>query len=130
VAQPTEEPPPVPQNCRGLLGDFLDGLTQLDTLVTATGLQFETYSQEVGNIRSTYERIETSSVRTDCLTAVQLPAERALFRYVEAYTIWNNCMGNGGCVDAEVMPKLQAKWAEATSHIDAAETGLAALPDG
>jgi hypothetical protein len=114
-----------------LLADFLTALTQLDSLVSAgqsAGLQFEAYAGQVGDIRVTYERIETSSVESDCLTAVQLPAERALNRYVEAYNIWNNCLGNG-CTDAEVMPKLEAKWAEATSQIDAAEIGLATLPD-
>jgi hypothetical protein len=132
AAKGTGEPPVVtPRDCRGLLGEFLAGLSQLDQLVTASGLQFEAYSRQVGDIRATYEQIETSNVQTDCLTAVQLPAERALNRYVEAHNIWNNCVTNGGtCNDAEVMPKLQAKWAEATSQIDAAETGLAALPDG
>jgi hypothetical protein len=133
AAKQTVEPPVVvPRDCRGLLGDFLTGLTQLDSLVSAgqsAGLQFEAYAGQVGDIRVTYERIETSSVESDCLTAVQLPAERALNRYVEAYNIWSNCLGNG-CTDAEVMPKLEAKWAEATTQIDAAETGLATLPDG
>lgn len=130
--QTVEPPVAVPRDCQGLLGDFLTALTQLDSLVSvgqSAGLQFEAYSQQVGDVRVTYERIETSSVESDCLTAVQLPAERALNRYVEAYNIWNNCVGNGACQDAEVMPKLQAKWAEATSQIDAAETGLATLPD-
>jgi hypothetical protein len=126
----TEEPPVVSHDCQSLLGDFLDALTELDSLVTS-GLAFEAYSQRVGDIRVTYERIETSSVGSDCLTSVQLPAERALNRYVEAYNIWNNCVGNGpSCTEADVMTKLEAKWAEATSHIDAAETGLATLPSG
>ena len=127
----TEEPPPiVARDCHALLGDFLQALTELDSRVSA-GLAFEDYSQQVGNIRVTYERIETASVESDCLTSVALPAERALNRYVEAYTIWNNCVGNGAsCTEPDVMPKLEAKWAEATSHIDAAETGLATLPGG
>jgi hypothetical protein len=131
ASQQTEEPPPVVgTDCRSLLGDFLASLADLDSKV-AGGLRFEAYSQQVGSIRVTYERIETSSVGSDCLTAVQLPAERALNRYVEAYNIWNNCVGNGAaCTEAEVMAKLQAKWAEATSQIDAAETALATLPSG
>jgi hypothetical protein len=129
ASKQTNEPPVVARDCHALLGDFLSALTELDTRVAA-GLEFEAYSQQVGDVRVTYERIETSSVETDCLTAVALPAERALNRYVEAHTIWNNCVTNGACTEAEVMPKLQAKWAEATSHIDAAEIGLAALPGG
>jgi hypothetical protein len=127
----TEEPPVVvPRDCQGLLGEFLDGLSQLDQLVSASGLQFEAYSRQVGDIRATYEQIETSNVETPCLTAVQLPAERALNRYVEAYNIWNNCVGNGEtCNRSEVTPKLEAKWAEANLQLDAAQTGLAALPD-
>ena len=131
ASKQTEEPPPVvATDCHSLLGDFLAALTELDTQVSA-GLQFEDYGQQVGDIRVTFERIETSYVESDCLTAVQLPAERALNRYVEAYNIWNNCVGNGAsCAEADVMPKLEAKWAEATSQIDAAETGLATLPGG
>jgi hypothetical protein len=131
ASKQTEEPPPiVATDCHSLLGDFLAALTQLDSRVSA-GLQFEDYGQQVAGIRVTFERIETSSVESDCLTTVQLPAERALNRYVEAYNIWNNCVGNGAsCAKAEVMPKLEAKWAEATSQIDVAETGLKALPGG
>ena len=131
ASKQTQEPPPiVATDCHSLLGDFLAALTELDTQVSA-GLQFEDYGQQVGDIRVTFERIETSYVESDCLTAVQLPAERALNRYVEAYNIWNNCVGNGAsCAEADVMPKLEAKWAEATSQIDAAETGLATLPGG
>lgn len=125
----TAEPPIVARDCHSLLGDFLNALTELDSRVSA-GLAFEDYSQQVGDIRVTYERIETARVESTCLTAVALPAERALNRYVEAYTIWNNCVGNGACAEAEVMPKLEAKWAEATSNIDAAETGLEELPGG
>lgn len=129
AAKQTEEPPVLSHDCQSLLGDFLDALTELDSLVTS-GLAFEAYSQRVGDIRVTYERIETSSVGSDCLTSVQLPAERALNRYVEAYNIWNNCVGDGACTEADVMSKLEAKWAEATSNIDAAETGLETLPRG
>jgi hypothetical protein len=131
ASKQTEEPPPiVATDCHSLLRDFLAALTELDTQVSA-GLQFEDYGQQVGDIRVTFERIETSHVESDCLSAVQLPAERALNRYVEAYNIWNNCVGNGAsCAEADVMPKLEAKWAEATSQIDAAETGLATLPGG
>jgi hypothetical protein len=127
ASKQTEAPPVVSRDCQSLLGDFLDALTELDSLVSA-GLAFEAYGQQVGDIRVTYERIETSSVGSACLMAVQLPAERALNRYVEAYNIWNNCVGDGACTEADVMSKLEAKWAEATSNIDAAETGLTTLP--
>jgi hypothetical protein len=132
ASKQTEEPPVVSRDCQSLLGDFLEALTELDSLVAAggsAGLAFEAYGQQVGDIRVTFERIETSSVGSDCLMAVQLPAERALNRYVEAYNIWNNCVGNGpSCTEADVMSKLEAKWAEATSQIDAAEIGLSTLP--
>jgi hypothetical protein len=129
ASKQTDEPPQVvAADCQSLLGDFLTALTELDSKVAA-GLPFENYGQQVGDIRVTYERIETSSVGSDCLMAVQLPAERAFNRYVEAYNIWNNCVGNGTeCTEAEVMSKLEAKWAEATSQIDAAEAALATLP--
>jgi hypothetical protein len=40
------------------------------------------------------------------------------------------CRDVRACTEADVMTKLEAKWTEATSHIDSAETGLATLPSG
>jgi hypothetical protein len=127
ASKQTEEPPVVGQGCQALMADFLSALTDLNSRVSG-GLAFEEYNQQVVNIRITYERIHTASVDPACTSAVALPAERALNRYVEAVNIWNNCRGDGGCTDDQVQPQLQAKWIEAASHIDAAETGLATLP--
>jgi hypothetical protein len=127
ASKQTEEPPIVDRACQALMADFLNALTDLNSQVSG-GLAFEEYIQQVGNIRVTYERIHTASVDPACTSAVALPAERALNRYVEAVNIWNNCRGDGGCTDDHVKPQLQAKWIEAASHIDAAETGLDTLP--
>lgn len=127
ASKQTEEPPVLDRGCQALLGDFLNALTDLNSRVSG-GLAFEEYNQQVGNIRVTYERIHTASVDPECTSAVALPAERALNRYVEAVNIWNNCRGDGGCTDDHVKPQLQAKWIEAASHIDVAEAALATLP--
>jgi exonuclease VII small subunit len=58
---------------------------------------------------------------------VALPAERALNRYVEADNIWKNCEDELNCAEEQIMPKLRSKWRQATTHLDEAGSGLAAL---
>lgn len=53
-----------------------------------------------------------------------IPLEEALNAYIEAYNVWNDCIGDVDCDNDSIDPELQEQWAEATERIDDARDAL------
>ncbi len=44
--------------------------------------------------------------------------------YINAYNVWNDCIGDIDCDNDSITPELQAEWADATELIQEARDGL------
>ena len=117
-ASTTARPTPIPEavSCPDPVVTFVEALEELDSRLTI-GLNFTDYSERVGDARVAYDRIDVADLDEACLDQVAVPAEDALNAYVNAYTIWNDCISDADCDNDSITPELQAKWAEATELI-------------
>ena len=102
---------------------FVDALTELDSRLSV-GLNFTNYSERVGDARVAYDRIPFKQLEYRCVHNVGVPAEDALNLYVQAYTIWNHCVGDIYCSNDSITRKLQRKWAEATRKLNHVQNAL------
>lgn len=109
--------------CRRQTGGLMSALQELDSRLSV-GLVYADYSKEVGNVRVAYDRVPTAKLEDDCLFDVGVNLENAMNSYVKADNIWNHCLTDFGCDNASIKPDLQAKWADATSSIGEAKSGL------
>ena len=125
---PTARPTSLPSlsaepTCPRPMIRFIDALRELDSRL-GVGLNFSAYSDKVGNAKVAYDRIPFKKLDLDCITKVGVSAEKALNLYVDAYNIWNDCIGDIYCSNDSITPKLQRKWAQATAKIQQARNGL------
>jgi hypothetical protein len=120
---PTPTPAIVSAECVEELQGLLDELTDLNSRL-GVGLNFSAYSERVGDVRVEYDRVDFEDLDPLCITEIGVPLEDAMNAYVEAYTAWNDCIGDTDCENDSVTPTLQKHWAEATEFLDAAERGL------
>jgi hypothetical protein len=102
---------------------FVDVLADLNSRL-GVGLNFQSYSDRVGDARVAYDRIEADELDYDCINRVGVPAEKALQLYLDAYNIWNDCVSGYNCSNDSITPKLQRKWAAATAKLDKAKRAL------
>jgi hypothetical protein len=110
-------------SCPDEVTDYLDVLRDLDSRLSV-GLNFASYGEYVGDARVAYDRIDVEDIGAACLADVAVPAEEALNAYVDAYNIWNECIGDVDCANESITPDLQAKWADATEAIESALDAL------
>jgi hypothetical protein len=122
ASAPAQTTPPGPI-CPRPVVRFVDALTELDSRLSV-GLNYANYSDHVGDARVAYDRIDVKDLDLDCLTDVGAPAEKALNYYIDAYKIWNDCVGDIYCSNDDIRSKLQRKWAQATAKIDKAKAAL------
>lgn len=112
--------------CEGQLGDLLDELEELDSRL-GVGVDYDEYGNLVGDARVEYDQISFRQLEPPCVTSVGIPAEDALNSYADAGDAWNDCFGDLDCSNNEVRPELQDHWADATSEIEQAQSGLREL---
>jgi hypothetical protein len=121
-------PPAAQRQCRRSLGEFLDALESLNNTV-AVGLDYHGYLSMVKRVRATYAEIEAERLPLLCLARAATPAETALNAYIAAANTWGECLADA-CDLNEVEPRLQRKWARASSLVGRAQTGLRARVSG
>ena len=121
--QPTARPTPVRPVCPKSIVRFVNALQELDSRLDV-GLTFAAYGDKVGDASVAYDRIPFKKLDLECTLRVGVPAERALNLYIEANNIWNDCIGNIYCSNDSITPKLQRKWAQATTKIRQARRAL------
>jgi len=109
--------------CQTQLGSFVASMDSLRRRL-AVGVTFDQYLAEVRGIRSTYRKIPTRQVESDCLGAVGTPAEQAFNRYIQAANDWGECVSEAGCSSETVEPVLQRRWRIASHFLSAADAGL------
>jgi hypothetical protein len=112
--------------CRRSLGGLLDAMESLNNTV-AVGLDYEGYLDSVNHVRAAYAGVQADRLGIACLVRAAGPAERALNVYIDAANTWGNCLATASCDPEEVEPKLQRKWAEASTLLTSAQSGLREL---
>ena len=121
---PTEAPPAVVAvNCPDEMSDFIAALQELDSRLNV-GMNFQEYSERVGDARVAYDKIDVEDLDDSCIEHVGVPAEDAMNAYIDANSTWNECISDPDCTNDSITAELQSKWAEATELIEEAENGL------
>ncbi len=121
---PTKAPPAVVAvSCPDEISDFVAALQELDSRLDI-GLNFQEYSERVGDARVAYDRVDAEDLDASCIEHVGVPAEDAMNAYIEANSTWNDCISDPDCSNDSIATELQAKWAEATELIEEAKDGL------
>lgn len=118
-----DQPAVVPVNCPDEMVEFVEALQDLDSRLNV-GLNFQAYSERVGDARVAYDRIDIDELGSGCVEHVGAPAEDAMNAYIDAYNTWNDCIGDIDCDNDSITPDLQAEWADATELVQGASDGL------
>jgi hypothetical protein len=118
--------------CSNELAGLQDALSEVDSRLSV-GLNYESYSTAVADVRVAYDRVDFDALGEgglDCLGKVAVRLERALNQYVDAYEVWNRCFEDFDCDVDSVQPQMQAHWAKATLAIEAADRALERIAPG
>jgi hypothetical protein len=113
-------------SCRSEIGPLLSSLQRLNSRLDV-GLNFEAYSQAVGDASVKYNQIAFRRLHLDCTSGPGVAAESAFNAYVRAYNTWNDCIGELYCSTDSIEPQLQANWSTATRQISRARRALNGL---
>lgn len=99
------------------------------------GLVYADYSVRVGDVKVAYDKIEQRrsqakddgakdpAASIDCINKVIVPLEAAMGAYTQAASKWNSCNQSSYCST----PDLQGLWTTASTKLERARTGLAAV---
>lgn len=109
--------------CREMVRPFLESLEEIDSRLDI-GLNFQEYSEQVTDTKVVYDRLAIDALEPQCLSDVAIPLEQGFNEYIDAYKVWNRCVGNTYCSNDDIQGKLQNKWAEATTKIEEAVAAL------
>jgi len=113
------------RTCRTQLHRFIGSMDDLRGKL-AVGLSYGAYLHEVKAAQAAYDRVPIGRLELACLVKSGTPAERALNLYIAAANTWGDCLTSASCDSESVEPKLQRKWALASTRLSAAQTGLRA----
>jgi hypothetical protein len=119
----------VRDGCSHEMGDLLKAAKDLGSRLDV-GLNYQSYSDEVADLKVAYDGIDLDSNEAsdlDCLTKVGLPLEKAVNRYLSAYRTWNRCFEDLNCDNDSTTPTLQSQWAKADGQVQRAKRGLDGL---
>ena len=123
---PTPSPPPtVSQACSDELAGMTDALEELDGRLDV-GLTKADYGNRVGDISVESNRIDVEKLTAqgaDCL-GVALLLNAAFLEYIDANTIWGDCIQSTSCSTSSIEPQLQAHWLTAHQKIEDARRQL------
>lgn len=110
-------------SCRQQLEPLAEALSDLDSRLSV-GMNFQAYSDRVGDVRVAYDRVEFDALDDACIRGPGVQLEKALNSYTKAYRVWNTCIGDLDCSTDSIDKLLQQHWARATRQIRNAETML------
>jgi hypothetical protein len=106
--------------CDARLGDFVDRMNDLRQSLLA-GLSYDEYVVRVRAIRDAYEAVPVDKLGASCVSGPAAEAEDAFNQYLRAANAWGECAATAGCAASEVEGKLQRRWKQASTKLDAAE---------
>jgi hypothetical protein len=111
--------------CRAQLHGLVGSMDDLRGKL-AVGLSYSAYLHGVKGVQAAYDRVPVGRLGLACLVKSGTPAERALNLYVAAANTWGDCLTSASCDSESVEPKLQRKWALASTRLSAAQAALRA----
>lgn len=88
------------------------------------GLTYESYLQQVRELRTAYEELPIDRFSLVCLVTTGSPSERALNEYIVATNVWGDCLATADCQTNRVEPRLQHRWQVASHFLTKAQKGL------
>jgi hypothetical protein len=113
--------------CQTQVGALLTAERDLESLLNGVGLNFDEYSDKVGEISVAYGAVPIGSLSPQCLGQVGVHAEKAMNEWVKAGEIWNECVGDLYCDDDSIDPERQVHWLSASGSLQKATDGMAGL---
>ena len=114
--------------CEGHLGDLLDEARELDARLNV-GMDFQEYSDRVGDVSVAYQEIPFKEMGTRCTIDAGIPLENAMNSYIKAQSTWNDCIGKFRCDTDSIDPELQKHWGDAGSDVASSERALTQLAE-
>lgn len=113
----------VTRACRTQLHGLLDSMDELRGKL-AVGLSYGVYLHQVKAVQAAYDGVQVDRLGLGCLVKSGTPAERALNLYLAAANTWGECLTSASCDSESVEPKLQRRWALASTRLSSAQRGL------
>ncbi|HET7485363.1 MAG TPA: hypothetical protein VFJ64_08300 [Solirubrobacterales bacterium] len=111
------------RSCRTQLRGLLGSMAELRGNL-AVGLSYGAYLHQVKAVQAIYDGVQVDRLGLGCLVKSGTPAERALNLYLAAANTWGECLTSASCDSESVEPKLQRKWALASTRLSSAQRGL------
>jgi hypothetical protein len=111
------------RTCRAQLHGLLGSMDELRGKL-AVGLSYGVYLHQVKAVQAAYDGVQVDRLGLGCLVKSGTPAERALNLYLAAANAWGECLTSASCDSESVEPKLQRKWALASTRLSSAQRGL------
>jgi hypothetical protein len=108
--------------CESEIGDFIEALNDLGSRLDV-GLNFQSYSDRVGDVRVAYNKINVSALGGSCLDPAA-DGEDAMNSYIRAYNVWNDCISDLDCSTDSIDSKLQAQWSKASEKLTSANSSF------
>jgi hypothetical protein len=115
--------PAVTRTCRTQLHGLLGSMDELRGKL-AVGLSYGAYLHHVKALQAAYDGVPVDRLELSCLVRSGTPAERALNLYLAAANTWGECLTSASCDSESVEPKLQRKWALASTRLSSAQRAL------
>lgn len=110
-------------SCRPELQPLADALSELDSRLSV-GMNFEVYSQRVGDVRVAYDKVDFAALDEACIGGPGVQLEKAVNSYQRAYRVWNTCIEDIDCSNDSIDSLLQQHWSRATRQVSNAQTML------
>ncbi len=116
------------EGCKSHVGDLIDSLEEITSRLDI-GLNYENYSQELGDVKVAYDKAfdDTDVVVAlgeDCVSNVAVPAENALNSHLKASILWDRCIEDFDCDPDANEKKMQKHWQRAQRQIAKSQSGL------
>jgi hypothetical protein len=113
--------------CKTSTQPLMDKLHELDSRLSV-GLNYDEYTNKLGDVQVAYDEVTPAmGGQVECLTGVGIPAEAAFNQFAKASDEWGNCFDDINCSNEQVRPSLRRHWSKASTAIDQADSGLAAI---
>jgi hypothetical protein len=113
------------QKCNTQLSSLVSAESDLDSHLSV-GLNYNNYTNSVGNVRAAYDQVNIHAMDQQCLS-VGAHLETAMNDYAQAASTWTTCFNDVNCSNSSIQPQLQAQWSKASGELQQAKTTLQAL---
>lgn len=112
--------------CQNQLGAYLNVLSETGSRL-GVGMSFADYSERVGDASVIYDRIPFGQMPSRCIMGPGIKAEESGNAYIDAYNVWNDCIGDFYCDIDSIDPELQTQWSKAGRKLSAARLSMRSL---